>query len=81
MPSQRTCLSVVMLTSLASLIGCAVQPAPGGSGSPSTPQASDQALPDFALADVNAESARYQENVSPRDYLSQVSAWYFGHST
>ncbi len=81
MPSQRTCMFVVMFTCLASLIGCAVQPAPGGSDLPSPPQASDQARPDFALADVNAESARYQEDVSPRDYLSQVSAWYFGHST
>ncbi|MEO8495831.1 MAG: hypothetical protein ABI614_12220 [Planctomycetota bacterium] len=38
-------------------------------------------LPDFHLADVNPASARFGETVSPRDYLSQVSAWYFGHST
>ena len=38
-------------------------------------------LPDFQLEDVNPASARFGETVSPRDYLSQVSAWYFGHST
>ena len=45
------------------------------------PVASDEALPDFSVVDVNAESARYLQAVSPRDYLGQVSAWYFGHST
>ena len=45
------------------------------------PEPSDEALPDFLVVDVNAESARYQESVSPRDYLGQISAWYFGHST
>lgn len=41
----------------------------------------DNALPAFSLVDVNLNSARYQELVSPRDYAGQVSAWYFGHST
>ncbi len=45
------------------------------------PEPSDEASPDFSLTDVNADSPRYQEAVSPRDYLGQVSAWYFGHST
>ncbi|UCC30167.1 MAG: hypothetical protein JSU86_18455 [Phycisphaerales bacterium] len=45
------------------------------------PEPSDEALPDFSVADVNADSARYGEAVSPRDYLGQISAWYFGHST
>ena len=36
---------------------------------------------DFALLDVNLTSATYNQTVSPRDYLGQVSAWYFGHST
>lgn len=39
------------------------------------------AAPDFALADVNTVSARYGEVISPRDYLQQVSGWYFIHST
>ena len=33
------------------------------------------------IEDLNPESSRFGETVSPRDYLSQVSAWYFGHST
>jgi hypothetical protein len=37
--------------------------------------------PDFQLVDVNATSPTYNETVSPRDFLGQVSAWYFGHAT
>ena len=37
--------------------------------------------PDFALPDVNPNSATFDSTISPRDYLSKVSAWYFGHST
>ena len=44
-------------------------------------QASDPAMPDFGLMDVNPASLSYNQTVSPRDYLSQVSAWYFGHAT
>lgn len=36
---------------------------------------------DFALPDVNPASPSFQRNVSPRDYLGKVSAWYFGHSS
>ena len=39
------------------------------------------ALSDFSLLDVNPTSPTFNQNVSPRDYLGQVSAWYFGHST
>lgn len=46
-----------------------VQPPPG------------QAAPDFSLTDVNPNSPRNGQAVSPRDYLQQVSAWYFGHAT
>jgi hypothetical protein len=42
---------------------------------------SADALSDFALADINPESPRYQQNISPRQYLGKISAWYFGHST
>jgi hypothetical protein len=38
-------------------------------------------LSNFQLEDLNPASVRFGETVSPRDYLSQVSAWYFGHST
>jgi hypothetical protein len=37
--------------------------------------------PDFALLDTNPNSATYNEPVSPRQFLQQVSAWYFGHAT
>lgn len=39
------------------------------------------AIFDFSLTDVNATSATFDEPVSPRDYLSKVSGWYFGHAT
>jgi hypothetical protein len=42
---------------------------------------SDMPLPDFALSDVNPASGTFGQAVSPRDYLQQVSAWYFGHAT
>jgi len=38
-------------------------------------------VPDFKLLDENPASALYKKQVSPRDYLGQVSAWYFGHAT
>lgn len=38
-------------------------------------------VPDFSLPDVNSTSATYGMSVSPRDYLEQVSGWYFGHAT
>lgn len=40
-----------------------------------------QVLPDFTLQDENPVSASYLAEVSPRDKLDKVSAWYFGHST
>ncbi len=56
-----------------------------GAGLGNTPEEplepSDEALPDFSAVDVSVDSARYQEAVSPRDYLGRISAWYFGHST
>jgi len=38
-------------------------------------------MPDFLLEDVNATSSTFGQPVSPRDYLQQVSGWYFGHAT
>lgn len=37
--------------------------------------------PDFALLDVNSTSPTYKQPVSPRDYLEQVSGWYFTYAT
>jgi hypothetical protein len=39
------------------------------------------AQPDFHLTDVNTTSSTFGQDVSPRDYLEEVSAWYFGHAT
>ena len=36
---------------------------------------------DFKLTDVNPRSERYMAPVSPRDYLLQVSGYYFGWAT
>ncbi len=33
---------------------------------------------DFSIVDVNTTSPRYDTTVSPRDYLHQVSGYYFG---
>lgn len=41
----------------------------------------DAVMPDFALVDTNPASASAGADVSPRDFLGKVSAWYFGHST
>ena len=39
------------------------------------------AQPDFHLTDFNTTSTSSDTFVSPRDYLEEGSAWYFGHST
>jgi hypothetical protein len=44
------------------------------------PEAEAAPMPDFALIDVNANSATYNQGISPRDYLEQVSGWYFGEA-
>jgi hypothetical protein len=41
----------------------------------------DDAVPDFSILDINPDSPRYDEMVSPRDYVGQISAYYFGHAT
>ncbi len=55
--------------------------AAGAAGQSDGGDAMSQLMPDFGLYDVNPNSPRYQELVSPKDYFGQVSAWYFGHST
>lgn len=39
------------------------------------------AVPDFSLTDVNPNSATSGQQVSPRQSLATISAWYFGHAT
>jgi hypothetical protein len=36
-------------------------------------------ISDFSLVDVNVNSATHAQSLSPRDYLNQVSAYYFGY--
>ena len=36
---------------------------------------------DFSLLDTNPTSLTYNQRVSPRDTLGQVTGWYFGHAT
>jgi len=43
-------------------------------------QAGD-AVPDFKLTDDNRNSVRYGSPVSPRDYVLQVSGYYFGSAS
>ena len=62
-----------LVLALALAVGCSDDEENGG---PLTGLA-----PDFSIPDVNPNSATFDSTVSPRDYLSQVSAWYFGHST
>jgi hypothetical protein len=40
-----------------------------------------EVVPDFSLIDVDPASSTHDQPVSPRDYLQQVSGWYFGHAT
>jgi hypothetical protein len=46
------------------------------------PVRSQMMKPDFQTPDVNSTSRRRaatSANLSPRDYLHQVTAWYFAH--
>ena len=49
----------------------------GGSSGPGGPTVA----PDFQLPDVNPTSLSFNTDVSPRDYLGGVSAYYFGSAT
>ena len=68
-------LTRLLPIALAVAWGCG-DDAPDPSGMPTGTLA-----PDFALVDVNPNSATHDSTVSPRGYLDRVSAWYFGHST
>jgi hypothetical protein len=86
---------VVLTCVLAPVTGCNVDTSPDDAGNeglsssngdeapdpPETPVLSEDALPDFSVVDANSASPRFREAVSPRDYLGEISAWYFGHST
>ena len=61
----------VSLFSLVLLAAC------GGGGGPSAPVV----VADFLLPDVNTTSTTFDTDVSPRDHIGRVSAWYFGSAT
>ena len=49
------------------------------SGTTTGPEAN--AVPEFLLSDINPNSSTLGQNISPRDYLQEVSGWYFIKST
>ncbi|MHC4938567.1 MAG: hypothetical protein ACYTHK_06330 [Planctomycetota bacterium] len=61
----------VSLFSLILLVACG-----GGGGSDGPAVAAD-----FQLPDVNETSLTFNTDVSPRDQIGNVSAWYFGSAT
>jgi hypothetical protein len=74
--SENRARIVRMRRAAAAILLAALLPACGGGGDdPPGPR------PDFALEDVNASSPTSGQSVSPRDYLGNVSAYYFGHAT
>ena len=84
---KRALLLLSLLLAVAGLLsaaGCGndvtgPRPAPNA---PDTGAVADSgAMPYFALEDVNPSSATYGRKVTPRQFLGQISAWYFGHST
>ena len=66
------------LPALALLAACA--PA-GDSAAPGGSVELGQQAADFLLEDLNLTSPRAGDAISPRDYLGEVSGWYFIHST
>jgi hypothetical protein len=51
-----------------------------GDDSPNQPPPA-AAVPDFTLRDRNANSASFDQDVSPRQLMGKISAWYFGSAT
>ena len=65
------CAALVLATACDDDVPLTTPPDPGG----------DQRVPDFALRDVNPTSPTFDQDVSPRQYLGRISAWYFGSAT
>ena len=36
-------------------------------------------VPNFTLTDTNSLSATYEQKISVRDEMGNISGWYFGH--
>lgn len=71
---NRLLPTTLMVVSLLALFGCGADEIAG-------PQPGAGAVPDFSLTDLNPGSPTSGKDVSPRQYLGKISAWYFGHST
>jgi hypothetical protein len=51
------------------------------SGGTAPPNELPQVVPDFLLLDVNSSSPTFDQDVSPRDSLGLITAWYFSGGT
>ena len=70
------------VTGLAQVLACvAVALGVSACNDKSSSSSGPPLMAEFFLDDVNPSSPRFASSpVSPRDYLTQVSAFYFGHS-
>lgn len=75
-PRQRVTRTLAMLLAV-----CAVALSACSKTDPVRPLPNQAVVPDFSLKDVNPNSPTGGQNVSPRQELGKVSAWYFGHAT
>ena len=51
------------------------------STAPEQPDPPTGVMPDFSLLDVNPNSPSHDQQVSPRQHLGSISAYYFGLAT
>jgi len=72
--SLRSSARAAVVAALFLALGC-------GDKDPVQPPPPQGVMPDFSLQDANPNSATYGQQVSPRQFLGDVSAWYFGHAT
>ena len=73
---RPTCVLASLLLMLLAACGGGSEDEPIGPG-----PAIGSLAPDFLLTDVNPNSPLYTTQVTPRQRLGKVSAWYFGHAT
>ena len=53
----------------------------GSDDLPADVEVAENAVSHFSLVDANPASPTFNQPVSPRDYLGEISAWMFGYST
>jgi hypothetical protein len=80
--AQRiTLVKIALIACLSLVVACSDDSPTKSTPLPPPPPPGPNAVAEFSLQDVNPNSARSGEMVSPRDYVGSVSAWYFGHAT